>query len=104
MKDNVLCPACGDLVLHAAGRPAVFTCPRCLSPLENPFSAASAVRRPLLVIPLEREVQRDQYASNGTIVATVVLLAVGIFAVLVAGGGRRLQFVLVLAMVTCAAG
>jgi hypothetical protein len=85
----VKCPTC-DLVWNIMDNaPAQFTCPRCLSLLNNPYTAQSAATStpqgttrppPLPVMPLERQVTRDTHASKVGmwVVLAIALVGLGI--------------------------
>ncbi len=79
------CPTC-DLrwnIPDNAGR--IITCPRCLAALNNPYSPGPQESRPvgtkpppLPVIPLERQVDRDQRSGQIGLIVIAIVIIVGV--------------------------
>jgi hypothetical protein len=95
---RITCPQCGNTLTVSENAPPRVSCPRCLAPLLNPASPASGVR-PVPVLPLDSQVERDTRFGRWLSFGLVGLLAIaaaftfaggntssGVFVMLMAGG------------------
>src|SRR5438270_4849688 len=77
------CPHCQERLWVGEMQIPLLTCPRCFGVIVNP-NAASKVRQPREVIPLERDVHFDMRDTVG---------GLGILAImLIVGGGASIYF------------
>src|SRR5438105_5800267 len=70
------CPTCGLQWNIREDSPASVTCPRCLAPVVNPDESMEQRKRPLPVLLVEDDVNRD--TSTSRIGLTMVIIVVGI--------------------------
>jgi hypothetical protein len=95
---RITCPRCGQELTVTENAPPQVSCPRCLAALVNPASPHSGMR-PIPVIPLDQQVERDTrwvtyltYGVLALLVVSVVLtiagvnLRQGMFVLLLLGG------------------
>jgi hypothetical protein len=76
--------------------PPRVTCPVCLSALVNPASPLSGVPRPVPVIPLDRQVERDTRWVSYLVYGLLALLAFAAIMTLGRGNARNGSFVVLL--------
>ena len=72
---HITCPRCGESLTLSENAPPLVTCPRCLAALVNPASPLSGVR-PVPVIPLDRQVERDTRIGTWVLISLLGLLTV----------------------------
>ena len=93
---RIICPRCGQSLTVSAQAPPRVSCPRCLAALVNPASPASGVPRPVPVLPLDRQIERDTRLGGWLFAGTLALMSVAAFFTFVMGNGRDGWFVLLL--------
>jgi hypothetical protein len=75
---QLMCPRCQTKLTVSDTAPRLLTCPRCVAQLINPYATDPSTQiAPRPVIPLERQVSRDQSAGRGALIAIMILLAIG---------------------------
>lgn len=93
---RIICPKCGQALTVSEHAPPRVSCPRCLAALVNPASPASGVPRPVPVLPLDRQVERDTSLGGWLFAGTLALMSVAAFFTFLMGSGRDGWFVLLL--------
>ena len=92
---HITCPRCGLTLTVSEHAPPRVSCPRCLAALVNPASPLSGVR-PMPVIPLDRQVERDTRLSTFLTYGLLVVLAIAAAVTMVGGAPRAGLFVALL--------
>jgi ribosomal protein S27E len=80
------CPRCGQSLTASENAPRRLTCPKCLSPIDNPGAASLKGRVP--VIPLEQQATSDTFLSHLMVLLLLAIVAFGILLVLMQMGLR----------------
>ena len=93
---RITCPRCGTELTVTENAPPSVTCPVCLSALVNPASPLSGVPRPVPVIPLDRQVERDTRWVSYLVYGLLALLALAAILTLGRGNARNGSFVILL--------
>lgn len=92
---RITCPRCGQVLTVTENAPSQVTCPRCLARLVNPASPLSGVR-PVPVISLDRQVERDTGIGTWLIGGLGVILVCAAIATFGSGDRQGGAFLLML--------
>ena len=91
---RITCLQCGNELTVTEIAPPRVSCPRCLAALDNPASLMSPTR-PVPVIPLDQQVERDTHWSSYLICGLLILFGLAAIISFSQAGLRQGVFVLV---------